>query len=206
MPVIIRYICGRLCAQNVSVRGSEEMKKAAIIIVLAIIVPFCLFADGTSFRVSHSVSVETVYSLKFREYTSTLDVVGDEISAATIGADGKQIFAALFLNFNRSIQFKTINVTFSDLVSTTDSTVFCPYTMEILAPCQSDTHLVETYVDQTGHGSGNARLLQTITTFSRSTTADSEDLRIADFAITINDAEAAVGTYSGTLTFTFEVN
>ena len=183
------------------------MKRPVIVIIFLIAVSFCLFADNnTSFRVSHSVSVETVYSLKFREYTSSLDVVGNEISSATIGADGRQVFASLFLNFNRSIQFKTINVTFSDLVSTTDTTVFCPYTMEILAPAQSNTHLVETFVDQNGHGSGNARLLQTITTFSRTTTDDSENLRIADFAITINDAEAQVGTYSGTLTFTFEVN
>ena len=182
------------------------MKRTAIIIFLAVAVSLCLFADGTSFRVSHSVSVETVYSLKFREYTASLDVVGDEISSATIGVDGKQIFASLFLNFNRSVQFKTINVTFSDLVSTTDASVFCPYTMEILAPAQSDTHLVETYVDQNGHGSGNARLLPTITTFSRTTTDDSEDLRIADFAITIDELEAPVGTFSGTLVFTFEVN
>lgn len=182
------------------------MKRATIIIILAIAASFCLFADTTSFRVSHSVSVETVYSLNFREYTSSLEVIGNEITSATIGADGKQIFAALFLNFNRSIQFKTINVTFSDLVSTTDATVFCPYTMEVLVPAQSNAHLVEIIPDQNGHGSGNARLLPTITTFSRTTTDDSEDLRIADFAITINDAEASVGTYSGTLTFTFEVN
>ena len=177
-----------------------------MIIILSIAVTLCLFADGTSFRVSHSVSVETVYSLKFREYTSSLEVVGSEISSATINSDGKQIFASLFLNFNRSIQFKTINVTFSDLVSTTDNTVFCPYTMEVLVPAQSNTHLVEIYEDQNGHGSGNARLLQTITTFSRTTTADSEDLRIADFAITLDENEAQTGTYSGTLVFTFEVN
>ncbi|MBR6086061.1 MAG: hypothetical protein IKP61_10700 [Spirochaetales bacterium] len=183
------------------------MKRPVIVIIFLIAVSFCLFADNnTSFRVSHSVSVETVYSLKFREYTSSLDVVGNEISSATIGADGKQVFASLFLNFNRSIQFKTINVTFSDLVSTTDASVCCPYTMEVLVPAQNNTHLVETYVDQNGHGSGNARLLPTITTFSRTTTDDSENLRIADFAITINDEEAQVGTYSGTLTFTFEVN
>ena len=182
------------------------MKRAVITILLVFMVSLCLFADTTNFRVSHSVSVETVYSLKFREYTSSLDVVGNEISSATIGADGKQVFASLFLNFNRSIQFKTINVTFTDLVSTTDTTVFCPYTMEILVPGQSNSHLVETYTDQNGHGSGNARLLPTITTFSRTTTADSEDLRIADFAITLNEDEAQTGTYSGTLTFTFEVN
>ena len=183
-----------------------KMKKAFTIVLLVFMVSLCLFADSTSFRVSHSVSVETVYSLKFREYTSSLDVVGNEISSATIGADGKQVFASLFLNFNRSIQFKTINVTFTDLVSTSDTTVFCPYTMEILVPGQSNSHLVETYTDQNGHGSGNARLLPTITTFSRTTTADSEDLRIADFAITLNEDEAQTGTYSGTLTFTFEVN
>ena len=183
------------------------MKRTAIIIMLAIAASLCLFADGnTSFRVSHSVSVETVYTLKFREYTDSLDDVGDEISSVAIDIDGKQIFASLFLNFNRSVQFKTINVTFSDLVCTTDASVFCPYTMEILVPAQSNTHLVETYVDQNGHGSGNARLLQTITTFSRTNTDDSEDLRIADFAITIDEAEVEVGTYSGTLTFTFEVN
>ena len=182
------------------------MKRAIITILLVFMVSLCLFADSKSFRVSHSVSVETVYSLKFREYTSSLEVIGDEISSATIGADGRQIFASLFLNFNRSVQFKTINVTFTDLVSTTDATVFCPYTMEILVPGQSSSHLVETYTDQNGHGSGNARLLQTITTFSRTTTTDSEDLRIADFAITLSDDEAQTGTYSGTLTFTFEVN
>ena len=182
------------------------MKRAAIIIVLAIAVSFCLFADNTSFRVSHSVSVETVYSLKFREYTASLDVVGNEINSAAIGVDGKQIFASLFLNFNRSIQFKTINVTFSDLANTSDPTVFCPYTFEVLVPGQSNTHLVEIFEDQNGHGSGNARLLQTITTFSRTTMDDSEDLRIADFAITLNEAEAQTGTYTGTLTFTFEVN
>ena len=182
------------------------MKRTAMIIILLIAVSLCLFADSRSFRVSHSVSVETVYSLKFREYTSSLEVIGDEISSATIGPDGKQIFASLFLNFNRSIQFKTINVTFSDLVSTTDATVFCPYTMEILVPTQNNTHLVETFTDAEGHGSGNARLLSTITTFSRTTTDDSENLRIADFAITLNEDEAQTGTYSGTLIFTFEVN
>lgn len=182
------------------------MKKLAIIIILAIALPLCLFADNTSFRVSHSVSVETVYSLKFRKYTSSLDEVGDEISSVTINADGRQIFASLFLNFNRSIQFKTINVTFTDLVSTTDATVFCPYTLEILVPAREDAHLVETYVDQNGHGSGNARLLQAVTTYSRTNTADSEDLRIADFAITLSEDEVQTGTYSGTLKFTFEVN
>ena len=85
-------------------------------------------------------------------------------------------------------------------------TVFCPYTFEVLVPGQSNTHLVEVFEDQNGHGSGNARLLQTITTFSRTTMDDSEDLRIADFAITLNEAEAQTGTYTGTLTFTFEVN
>lgn len=181
-------------------------RKAMILIVLLVAMPLCLFADNKSFKISHLVDVETVYSLKFREYTSSLDQVGEEISSVVLSDGGKHLLASLFLNFNRTIQFKNINIAFTDLVNTEDSDSYYPYQMEILVPGQSNAHLVEVYADQTGHGSGYARLLSSITTFSRTTTADSEDLRLADFAITLNEEGVQNGTYSGTLTFTFEVN
>ena len=87
MPVIIRYICGRLCAQYVSVRGRVEMKKAAIIIVLAFAVPLCLFADKW-FTMNISYTVNRTCQLQFWPANSSSDISNSTLDVSSLMGTG----------------------------------------------------------------------------------------------------------------------
>jgi len=104
------------------------------------------------------------------------------------------------------MQFKNINISFTDLIETTDNTQYYPYIMEVMVPGSTTDHLVEVDQNANGHGSGIARLLSGVRNFLRTNTNPTEEVRIADFAITIADDQTRNGIYSATMTLTFETN
>ena len=94
----ILYTCGRLCALKVSVRGEEEMKKAAIIIVLAIAVPLCLFADKWfSFSLDYNITRDC--SVFFWQYETTSVFENATADVTSHLGENSFAFATLGLSF-----------------------------------------------------------------------------------------------------------
>ena len=183
-----------------------KRKRFSILIVFFISLCFCTSAAAsTSLLLSHAVNVPLSYRLSFREYTD-LNVSGEEITEKSFTSGGRYIFASLVLSFNRTMMFDSISVSFSDLVNTSDNTKYYGYEMEVLVPGDDTTHLIEVEEAAGGHGSGVARLVSSATSFKRTSTGDTEDRRIADFAITLYEDGVAEGTYSGTMTLSFVAN
>lgn len=207
MPVIIRYICGRSCAQNVSVRGRVEMKKAAIIIVLAIAVPLCLFAENW-FTLSFNLDIESTCTSVFWNPTTCgagqtpttveeVDVTNLTNAFATLGI----VYTGASL-VDIAVGFSPLYLYNSDN-QTIDTTVTCPYTLSIFQPGTTTA-----YSETAGRGSASETTgTQTITyvkaflvtngATNAIGVANNTGRAIADFKITIDEENAAAGTYRG---------
>ena len=185
------------------------MRKKALAILIVCL--FCaVFATSafasTSLMLAHAVNIPLNFTLGFKEYSqqgnSTEDITDYEFDG-----DGRYLFASLYLTFNRTLMFDSITVTFTDMVNTANSSDCYPYQMEVLVPGSETEHLVEVVENAGGHGAGKAMIISSATAFKRTNTEDSEDRRIADFAITLSGGDSDYsGTYVGTVTLGFVAN
>jgi len=197
---------GRITRSITVVMGNTN-KTVIIIFIFICLVPFFAFSDSIKeFRMSHAVNTPVEYSFEFREYNENLEATTEKITNVNLDSTGQHFIASLVLTFNRNVQFKAINVDFTDLVNVEDNTKYFPYEMEIMVPGSRTEHLVEVEEYANSHGSGVARLISGVKNFLRTNTDATEDNRIADFAITIADDQSKKGTYSATMTLVFEAN
>ncbi len=183
-------------------------KKALTVLILSLFCAF--FAMGafasTSLMLAHAVNIPLNFSLGFKEYAQQGNS-SEDITDYEFDGDGRYLFASLYLSFNRTLMFDSITVTFTDMVNTADRTDCYPYQMEVLVPGSETEHLVEVIENVGGHGAGKALIVSSATAFKRTNTEDSEDRRLADFAITLSGGESDYsGTYVGTVTLDFVAN
>ena len=147
---------------------------------------------STQFSLVHSINVDPVFHFEFRNSSGAVNDV--ELPANT----SNYKFASLYLVHNRTLLVSTLTVSATDL--TCDSKFF-PYTMVVRDP-QGNT--VSWTPTPSGHGSGSA----TFVSSSQSETYDYENTdgtaHIADFYISLNDTDIPAGTYTGTITLTFD--
>ncbi len=184
-------------------------KKMLAILIFFFVCSFFIMSvsASTSLMLAHAVNTPLNFSLAFRDYTQLGAAKGEEITEYTFDEDGRYLFASLYLSFNRTLMFDSLTVSFTDMVNTEDSTDCYPYQMEILVPGDETNHLVEVTEGTNGHGAGSAMIVSSATAFKRTTTGDSEDRRLADFAITLlGGDEDFSGTYVGTMTLDFVAN
>lgn len=172
-------------------------KKFFLIVAILLLASVCLFADGTSFKLKHVVNVDAQYHFEFWDPTTSKN-----ISEATMNTAGRHVFSTLVIVYNTKITLKSISVEFTDLVNTTDATLFYPYTMEVLKP-NSTTHYAEITPTTNKHGAGSCVLFNKDTEFKKYSTNVWDTDEICDFAITLDDSDVPVGTYSGTIKYTF---
>jgi len=182
-------------------------KKVSVILILFIVcaVLCTSVAASTSLMLSHAVNVPLEYRLSFREYTP-IGISGSEMTEKTFDSGGRYLFTALYLTFNKTLMFDSLTVSFTNLVKTDDNTKYYDYQMEVLVPGDETTHLVEVVEADGGHGAGSARVISSATAFRRTNTDATEDVRLADFAITLGEDGVEDGTYTGTVTIDFVAN
>lgn len=174
-------------------------KKLVSVVAFMLLASLCLFADpetAVEFRLKHVVNVTAQYHFEFWDPTNNKN-----ISEATMNTAGRHVFATLVIVYNTRITLKSISVEFTDLVNTTDATLFYPYTMEVLKP-NSTTHYAEITPTTNKHGAGSCVLFNESKSFSiydPSKVWNTDE--ICDFAITLDDSDVAAGTYSGNIKY-----
>ena len=170
---------------------------AAFLILIAL--PFCIYADTTSFMISHSINASAAYYFAFWK-TGTTNV----ITEAAFSSAGNYKLATLGIAYTAAVSFSDIHIDVSNLSYTSNgNTYYCDFTFTVYEP--NTTTQIAFDVDENSHGSGSSTLM-TNKTFTKYSASTWDTDTIADFVITIDDSNAAAGTYNGTLTFTATTN
>lgn len=179
-----------------------SIKKNIMIIALLLLVGTSVFADddtplySTSFKLKHVVNVKASYHFEFWDPASD-----KHITEATMDTAGRHVFATLVIVYNSMVTVPTVSVEFTDLVNTEG--LFYPYQMEVLKPNDS-AHYVEITLADGKHGAGSCVLFNAKSFSMYDTSKVWNTDEICDFAITFDDSDVSVGTYSGTIKYTIE--
>ena len=172
----------------------------ASLLFLSLIVFFLFGVDkeyaSSSFKLAHNVNVSKSYYCEFWVPGTT-----NKMLTKNFNQGGTYLFTTLAIYFNTRIVGVSLNVSFTDLLNTDNSSSYVPYTMVILAP-DSTTELVSVTNASGGHGAGSATLLNNATLTKYDTDSEWNTDEIADFQITIDASEAPAGTYQSTITIT----
>lgn len=172
---------------------------AVMMIIILLAVPFCVHAGTTSFMISHSINASAAYYFAFWK-TGTTNV----ITEAAFSSAGNYKLATLGIAYTAAISFSDISITVSNLAYTAnETTYYCDFDFTVYEP--NTTTQITFTEDENSHGSGSSTLA-TNRTFTKYSASTWDTDTIADFVITIDDSNAAAGTYNGTLTFTATTN
>lgn len=166
---------------------------AAFLILIAL--PFCIYADTTSFMISHSINASAAYYFAFWKTGTT-----NTITEASFTSAGNYKLATLGIAYTAAVSFSDIHIDVSNLSYTSNgNTYYCDFTFTVYEP--NTTTQIAFNADENSHGSGSATLM-TNKTFTKYSSSTWDTDTIADFVITIDATGAAAGTYTGTVTFT----
>lgn len=183
------------------------MKRPVIVIIFLIAVSFCLFAENW-FTMSFNFEIESSCTSVF--WNPTTCGAGKTPSAVTEVdvTDMTDAFATLGIVYTGS-SLVDIAVGFSPLYlynsanQTIDTTITCPYTLSIFRPGTTDVYS-ETAGRSSVSETTNSQTIDYVKAFlvTNGATnaiglANSSGREIADFKITLNEADAALGTYRG---------
>ena len=202
-------MCGRVCAlDSASVRGFGSMKKASLILVIAIMLPLCLFAEDNWIILQHNINVTISNDCWFEYWVPSTEtpLTGSVAIASVIPTR----FATLAIHYQGK---STINLSvgFTPLFKlvdgeTLDSTTVYGYTMEILKPGDNEA-LVDSsnYYATTYTVGGVGYPMTKADIYSRQPIGSKNGVgkyAVADFRITLNDSDPIeAGNYRGFLVF-----
>lgn len=173
---------------------------AHIIIILALCV-FVLpvFANpsaGSEFKISHAINVSAEYHFEFWK-SRTQEVV----SSVSFEDTGTFSVATLGILYNKDVSFSRLEISVSELTQVVAGNIeYLDFAFHVYKPNTSTP--IEFVPEANGHGAGTSVLAEN-KTFSKYNAEVWNKDEIADFTITLDDSSAAIGFYSGTVTFTF---
>lgn len=172
------------------------MKKAAIIIVLAFVLPLCLFADKW-FTLTHTMLIPpgTGY-VQFWEPDGTS--IADNISGSTVSiTESPMVFSRLGLHFTGCFQM-SLSLGYTELKNTSDSSLTYPFTLSVLNPDEDTSFsLVGSAYSQT-ISNINFTMLDLYNGVLVGSDRQEGSISIADLKITLISDDVAPGTYEGT--------
>ncbi len=175
----------------------EAMKKAIILIVLAIAIPVCLFADRW-FTLSHTFEVEpgTGYA---QFWTPDGTSSSDDITGTTIEiTESPMVFSRLGLHYTGCFQM-SLSLGYTELINKTDSSKKFPYDLTVLnAGEETAFNVIGSPYSQTIN-EVEYTMLDLYDGVLVGIERSEGDIKIADLKITLNPEESLSGTYEGTL-------
>ena len=189
-------------------------EKTVHFIVLILVLFIAVFSASASyapvipgqrnFLLVHRIAPDSRFSFYFLDPTGHAQGAIDSVE---ISESGAHTFARFAIKYTVTLTFSSIQLTFSPLVNNEDNQVFYDYHMQVLVPHTTGTILVPVSEDQGGHGSGTAQLVteQGGKEFEKTVQAEWQDADVADLKIILDDTNAMVGTYSGSITVEFTV-
>ena len=192
------------------------MKKAAIMIVLAIVLPLCLFAENW-FTLSHSILGEC-YTVFWDPASSGAGQTPTSISNQEVDITNLNgAFATLGIVYTGTSNID-IALSFSPLYlfdaenETINTSMTCPYTMKIFNP-GTQTDFSEVAERETGTDNKDGLMVSYTKVFlvSHGNTAsigvaNNDGRSIADLKAVLDTEEAPAGTFKGYLTCYLTVN
>ena len=172
------------------------MKKTIILIVFAIAVPACLFADRW-FTLSHTFEVEpgTGYA---QFWTPGGTSVTDNITGTTISiTESPMIFSRIGIHYIGCFRM-SLSLGYTNLISTSNSSVSFPYTLDVLNPGGETSFDVvgDSYSQTINNVEYN--MLDLYNGVLVGTDRHEGDISIADLKITLPE-NGISGTYESTL-------
>ena len=184
------------------------MKKAAIIIVLAIALPLCLFAENW-FTLSFNLDIQSTCTSVFWNPTTCGAGKTPSVVAEVDVTDKTDAFATLGIVYTGS-SLVDIAVAFSPLYlydstnQTMDTSVTCPYNLSIFQPGTTN-EFAETAGRSSFSETVSSQTISYVKAFLITNgatnsigVANNSGREIADFAITLDELNAgALGTYRG---------
>ena len=164
-------------------------KKLTVVLLLLLLVSFCLFAEAVSFKIAHAINVSSDFYFEFQKPETSAPFPNATVSFASAG---EYQFAKLaFVLRAGTVFFSTVEIQVSDLVHTEESDKYLDFIFRVYEA--NNTAVPIPFVaDPDKHGAGSSELKTNWTPASGSD-------EIAEFWITIDDTNAMVGTYQGTL-------
>lgn len=171
------------------------MFKKVIIAAFAImlIASVCLFAattvSTTNFKLKHVVNVTAQYYFEFWNPATSR-----HITEVALNNAGRTVFATLTIVFNSTANLGEVSISFEDLKSAANE--YYPYTLEVLKPDMNE-HYVEITPTAGKHGAGTAVLFDNKTFNYDVNGAAWNTIEVCDLAVTLDDSDVAIGSYSG---------
>ena len=168
----------------------QIVKKTAILLLLFISASFCLFADNSvSFQIAHAINVSSDYYFEFQKPDTSAPFPNSTVS---FSAAGEYQFAKLaFVLRAGTVLFSSVEIQVSDLIQTENSDEYCAFTFKVYE-ANNTAVSIPFVADTDKHGAGYSVLKTNWTPASGSD-------EIAEFWITIDDDNAMIGTYQGTI-------
>ena len=182
-----------------------------VLIVLLFIVSFSASASYAlvipgqrNFLLVHRIAPDSRFSFYFLDPTGHAQGAIDSVE---ISESGAHIFARFAIKYTVTLTFSSIQMTFSPLVNNENDQLFYDYHMNVLVPHTASTILVDVSETPGGHGAGTAQLVTEPggKEFEKTVQAEWQDADVADLKIILDDTNAMVGTYSGSITVEFTV-
>lgn len=173
------------------------MKKAIILIVLAIAIPVCLFAERW-FTLSHTLEIEpgTGYA---QFWTPDGTSVADNITGSTIEiTESPMIFSRVGIHYKGCFRM-SLSLGYTDLINKTDSSKHFPYDLDVLNPgAETSFDVVGDSYSQTINNV-EYTMIDLYDGVLIGTDRHEGDVSIVDLRITLIPEGSISGTYEGTL-------